>query len=59
LEQAMTIQASPLEASKSFDALLNTVTSDREVVLIKRPGAEDVALIAADESRSLMETMLG
>lgn len=52
----MTIQTSYSEARDSFDALLDTVTDNREVVIIERPGAEDVALIAADELRSLLET---
>jgi antitoxin YefM len=53
----MTIQTSYLEAYKSFDTLLDTVADDREVVIIERPGAEDIVLIAADELRSLFETV--
>lgn len=53
----MTIQTSYSEAQKSFDTLLATVADDREVVIIERPGAEDVALIAADELRGLLETV--
>jgi antitoxin YefM len=52
----MTIQTSSLEARNSLDALLDTVIDDREIVIIERPGAEDVALIAAGELRSLLET---
>lgn len=44
------------QAREKLAALLNEVTSSREPVVIRRRGAEDVALIAADELRSLMET---
>jgi antitoxin YefM len=37
-------------------SVLDRVTEDREVVTVHRRGAEDVALIAADELSSLMET---
>jgi antitoxin YefM len=37
-------------------ALCNEVAADREVVIIHRRGAEDVALVAAAELRSLLET---
>jgi antitoxin YefM len=35
---------------------LDQVTDDREVVVVRRRGARDVALIAADELSSLLET---
>jgi antitoxin YefM len=35
---------------------LDRVTDDREVVIIRRRGARDVAMVAADELSSLMET---
>jgi antitoxin YefM len=44
------------QARAKLAALLNEATSSREPVIIRRRGAEDVALIAADELRSLMET---
>ncbi len=44
------------QAREKLAALLNEVTSTREPVMIRRRGAEDVALIAADELRSVMET---
>jgi len=44
------------EARKNFAALCDAVTGNRETVLIRRPGKEDVALIAASELRSLLET---
>ncbi len=35
---------------------LDQVTDDREVVIIRRRGARDVAMVPADELSSLMET---
>jgi antitoxin YefM len=35
---------------------MNRVVSDRDTVIIRRRGSEDVALIAAAELNSLMET---
>ena len=35
---------------------LNRVVDDREVLLVRRRGARDVAILAADELSSLMET---
>ena len=43
-------------ARASLSSLCNEVASTREAVIIKRRNAEDVALIAADELESLMET---
>ncbi len=43
-------------AREQFATLLDRVTKDREVVIIQRRGAEDVAMIAADELASLTET---
>jgi antitoxin YefM len=37
-------------------ACLNRVVDDREVLLVRRRGARDVAILAADELSSLMET---
>jgi antitoxin YefM len=44
------------QARASFAALCAAATEDREVVIIRRRGSADVALIAADELRSLEET---
>ena len=52
----MTIQATYTQARANFADLLDSVTDDREVVIIQRRGAADVALIAADELQSLLET---
>ena len=35
---------------------LDRVTDDREVVIVRRRGARDVAIVPADELSSLMET---
>ncbi len=52
----MTIQTSYTQARASLARLLDQVTKDREVVIIRRRDAEDVALIAADELESILET---
>ncbi len=44
------------QARENFAALCDAVTGNRETVLIRRRGKEDVALIAASELRSLLET---
>ena len=43
-------------ARAHFAALCDEAVSTREPIIIHRRGAEDVALIAADELRGLMET---
>jgi antitoxin YefM len=43
-------------ARANLASLCNDVATTRETVIIKRRGAEDVALVAAAELRSLMET---
>ena len=43
-------------ARANLAALCDEVASTREPIVIQRRGAEDVALISADELRSLMET---
>jgi antitoxin YefM len=44
------------QARATLASLCDRVTSDRDVVIIKRRGARDVALIAADELSSITET---
>jgi len=44
------------QARAKLKALLDEVTDSREPVIIRRRGGDDVALIAADELRSLIET---
>ena len=43
-------------ARANLAALCTSVASTRETVIIRRRGAADVALIAADELRGLLET---
>lgn len=52
----MTIQTTYTQARANLAKLCNRVSANREVVIIQRRGVEDVALIAADELISLMET---
>jgi antitoxin YefM len=54
--QRQSVEASYTEARENFARLLDRVTEDREVVYIRRRGRERVALVAADELSSLMET---
>jgi len=53
----MTIQTTYTQARASLARLCDRVTGNREIVIIQRRGAEDVALIALDELNSLLETM--
>lgn len=43
-------------AREHFASLCNAVAETREAVIIHRRGARDVALVAADELESLLET---
>ncbi|HLO18587.1 MAG TPA: type II toxin-antitoxin system prevent-host-death family antitoxin [Anaerolineales bacterium] len=52
----MTIEFTYSSAREQLATLLDRVTKDREVIIIQRRGAEDVAMIAADELASLTET---
>ena len=52
----MAIQTSYSNARANLATLLDRVTVDREIVIINRRGAEDVALVAASELLSLLET---
>jgi antitoxin YefM len=52
----MAIETTYTHARAHLAALCAEVTANREVVIIHRRGAEDVALIAADELSSLLET---
>ena len=52
----MTIQTTYTQARASLAKLLDQVTHNREVVIIQRRGEEEVAMIAASELESLMET---
>jgi antitoxin YefM len=52
----MAIETTYTQARASLAALCDAATDDREIVIIRRRGADDVALIAAAELRSLQET---
>ena len=52
----MPIQTTYTNARAEFARLWNEVTENQEVVIIKRRGAEDVALISASELIGLLET---
>jgi antitoxin YefM len=52
----MAIQTTYTHARANLAALCDAVTANREVVIIHRRGAEDVALIAAEELSGLLET---
>jgi antitoxin YefM len=52
----MTIHTTYTQTRARLAKLLDQVTHDREVVIIQRRGEEEVAMIAASELTSLMET---
>jgi antitoxin YefM len=52
----LTIQTTYTNARANLAELCNSVAEDRDVVIIQRRGAADVALIAADELDGLLET---
>ena len=52
----MTTQITYSKARANLAALLDEVTANRGIVIINRREAEDVALVAASELSSLLET---
>jgi antitoxin YefM len=52
----MTIQTTYTQARANLASLCDEVTSNREIVIIQRRGAEAVALIAESELAGLLET---
>jgi antitoxin YefM len=52
----MTIQTTYTQARATLATLMDQVTKNREVVIIQRRGAEDVAMITADELAGILET---
>ena len=52
----MTIQTTYTQARDGLAKLMDQATQNREVIVIQRRGEEDVALIAASELESLMES---
>ena len=55
-EAVVAVHTTYTDARANLAAYLDRATEDRETVIISRRGADDVALIAADELSSLMET---
>lgn len=52
----MAIQTTYTHARERLASLLDQVTKNREVVIIRRRGSEDVAMITADELAGILET---
>jgi len=52
----MTIHTTYTQAREGLAKLLDQVTHNREIVVIQRRGEEEVAMIAASELESLLET---
>ncbi len=52
----MTIHTTYTQARDSLSKLLDEVNHNREIVIIQRRGEEEVAMIAASELESLMES---
>jgi antitoxin YefM len=52
----MSLNKSYSQARANLASLLETVTRDREIVITERRGREDVAMVAASELSSLLET---
>ena len=52
----MPIQTTYTKARANLAKLCNEVAENREIVIINRRGNEDIALVAADELASLIET---
>jgi antitoxin YefM len=52
-----TIEITYSDACAHLAALLDQVVSDRQILIIKREGEQNVALIAEDDLSSLLETV--
>ncbi|MQA91741.1 MAG: type II toxin-antitoxin system prevent-host-death family antitoxin [Gemmatimonas sp.] len=52
----MSIETTYTAARANLAKLLDSAVEDREIIVIRRRRGEDVALIAADELESLLET---
>ncbi|MGC9029372.1 MAG: type II toxin-antitoxin system Phd/YefM family antitoxin [Desulfomonilaceae bacterium] len=53
----MAMKTTYTQARANLAALWDQVTSNREIVIIQRRGAEDVALISLEELTGLLETV--
>ena len=52
----MPVETTYTSLRERLASILDQVTEDQEVVIVRRRGAKDVALVAADELSSLLET---
>jgi antitoxin YefM len=52
----MTIETTYTQLRANLASLFDRITSDRQVVIVRRRRGEDIALLPADELESLMET---
>jgi antitoxin YefM len=52
----MSVETTYTHARANFAKLCDTAAEDREIVFIRRRNGDDVALVAADELSSLLET---
>ena len=52
----MTIETTYSQARGQLKTLMDRAVDDREVILVRRRSGDAVAMIAADELQSLMET---
>lgn len=52
----MTIQTTYTHARANLSSFMDEAAKNHEVVIIKRRGSEDVAMIAADELAGILET---
>ena len=52
----MAVETTYTALREKLAGFLDQVTDDREVVIVRRRGGRDVAIVAADELSSLMET---
>jgi antitoxin YefM len=52
----MPVETTYSSLRENLSSYLDQVTDDRDVIIVRRRGARDVALIAADELAGLIET---
>lgn len=52
----MAIETTYTQAREHLASFFDKAVDDREVIIVRRRNARDVAIISADELRSLMET---
>lgn len=52
----MMIETTYSQAHEQLQTLMDRTVNDREIIIVRRSNADAVAMIAADELESLMET---